>query len=314
MPIGLEKIIIRPEQQKLPLDIVHETEGPVFLEIGFGNGEYPVHLAMSRPDITLIGAEVSLTCVMKAARRAKRENLSNIHFMMGDARFLLRECFRDNSLDVVYMNFPCPWPKSRHSKRRVTNPSFADALASVLKKDGYFELLTDEEWYAHEVRDILGAHPSMRLGSYQVNPVREVTTKYERKWLEMGKDIHRVRIVKESGFSIKRVILEGGRDMHLKANIKGLSIEELNGVFDHEGGNGSTHWVFKQSFSGGDRIFLMEVISADEGFEQKFFIRIAESENGTIFKLAETGSPFRTPAVKGALQDLVNRLENKRAR
>ncbi len=308
---AMEQIILNPEKSPLPLEISGCLDRPVLLEIGFGNGEFPVHLARSRPEDIVVGIEVSLTCVLKAARRAIRAGVGNVHFIMGDARFLLRECFPDMSLDVVYMNFPCPWPKSRHAKRRVTNPSFADALASVLKMGGYYELVTDEEWYAHEVGEILGAHPSMRLERYTVNPVRPVTTKYERKWMEMGKDIHLVRIEKINNFTIKRVLSEVDAEMHLKAKIKELNLAKLRNLFNHEGGHKDSHWVFKDSFSNEQGVYLIEIIVSDQGFEQKFFIRIAESGEGVIFKLAETGSPFRTPAVKGALHDLCDRLRTE---
>lgn len=307
---GMEQIILRPEERSLPLHVSDGSGGSVFLEIGFGNGEFPVHLAGSRPRDLVFGIEVSMTCVLKAARRALRGNIGNVHFMMGDARFLLRECFPDLSLDRVYMNFPCPWPKSRHAKRRVTNPSFADALASVLKISGYYELVTDEEWYAHEVRDILGSHSSMRLKEYTINPERPVTTKYERKWLEMGKNIHLVRIEKIKDFTIKRVLSEVDAEMHLKANLQGITLESLRVLYNHEGGEKGNHWVFKESFSSGEDLFLIEVIASDEGFEQKFFIRIASSGEEVIFKLAETGSPFRTPAVKGALHHIVELLRD----
>lgn len=307
----LANIIIRAEERSVPFfmkDIALSKK--LFVEIGFGNGEFPVHLALSRADAIVVGMEVSLTCVLKAAARAVKAGAGNVYFMRGDARFLLRECFRDSSVDVVYMNFPCPWPKSRHSKRRVTNPAFADAIASVLKTNAYFELLTDEEWYADEVIDTLGTHPALRTEEHTINPNRPVTTKYERKWLEMGKEIHLVRIGKTRDFSSARTLHGGNDKVHIKIDAGKITLARLRTFLDAQGSNGGAHWVYKESFANGDGVFIMEVISSDEGFEQKFFIRISQSERGTVLKLAEPGTPFRTPAVKQALYCLAEKLRS----
>jgi len=305
---GLANIIIQAEKKPVLLK-ENDVFQKVFVEIGFGNGEFPVHLALSEPDAIVIGMEVSLACVLKAAGRAIRAKVHNIAFMKGDARFLLRECFPDSSVDVVYMNFPCPWPKSRHSKRRVTNPVFADALASILKKGAYFELLTDERWYAEEVIETLGAHHSLAVKEYSLNPQRPVTTKYERKWLDMGKRIHLVRIEKIKDFSSERILSGGNDEVHIRIDTEKITLKKLESFFDVQESNGDAHWVYKEAFSNGNEAFVMEVISTDDDFEQKFFVRISQNEKGTILKLAEPGTPFRTPAVKQALYSLAGKLK-----
>jgi tRNA (guanine-N7-)-methyltransferase len=101
------------------------------LEIGFGNGEYTVQSAAARPDTLFIGLEVSPACIDRCVHRMK--GLSNLKVICTDARFMMKELFADASLDRVTMNFPCPWPKNRHARRRVTAGGFADDLAAVLK-------------------------------------------------------------------------------------------------------------------------------------------------------------------------------------
>ena len=113
------------------------------LEIGFGNGEYTVKHARRAPDVLLWGIELSPACVLRCARRAA--GLNNLRLIRTDARRMMKELFRDEALDRVYMNFPCPWPKRRHAHRRVTARDFTDSLAAVLRLGGVFELLTDDE-------------------------------------------------------------------------------------------------------------------------------------------------------------------------
>ena len=49
--IDIREVIVKPEKEQLPLDIGRERKGAnVFLEIGFGNGEFLVHLARQNPE------------------------------------------------------------------------------------------------------------------------------------------------------------------------------------------------------------------------------------------------------------------------
>ena len=165
-----------------------ETFRERIVEIGFGNGDFLVHLAEKRGKDTLVlGLEVSAVCVLKAAKRLSSRNLTNSRVIMGDARFILENCVPKDSISTIYMNFPCPWPKNRHSSRRVTYGRFPGILSKVLKTGGEFRLVTDEEWYALEVKSNLSSHPSLDFVSLEIEPDLEMTTKYASKWKAMEK-------------------------------------------------------------------------------------------------------------------------------
>ena len=183
------------------------------LEIGFGNGEFTVQYAEANPDVMLYGIEISQACVLKCARRAA--GLKNLRIINTDARYMLREIFADESLERIFMQFPCPWSKNTDAHKRVTAKDFSDGLAAVLKIGGVFEMLTDDEAYSLEVKSVLGSHEALEFSCYEVNPVREITTKYERKWLEEGRNIYRVTFTKTKAFTIERRICE---EMHIKIN------------------------------------------------------------------------------------------------
>jgi tRNA (guanine-N7-)-methyltransferase len=336
--------LLKPEELELPLHL------PDFcsrvLEIGFGNGEYMAFEAKNSPDTLFLGIEVSRSCVVRAVKRTLI--LDNIRIISGDARFLMRELFRDESFDRVHMNFPCPWPKERHSKRRVTSPEFADSLAAVLKICGYFELMTDDEVYAESARDILSGHGSLECMSYERDPDRPFKTKYERKWLEMGRGVWRVRIRKKSPFTTERIINKttaigqedqaprragcpraagsgpangGVRDqMHFKledADFDKINAGKLDSLFDEGGSSGGdVHWVFKKHFysgSGSEDVRLIETVSSDAGFEQKYYLKVVlRDENGkntVLVKIDGNSSVYLTPSVRLALSDLADRLK-----
>jgi tRNA (guanine-N7-)-methyltransferase len=256
--------------------------------------------------------------MMRCARRSSGAgNPTNLKILCADARFMMKELFPDASLDRVTMNFPCPWPKARHARRRVTDKDFADALAAVLKIGGVFELVTDEEWYALEAQEKLARHEALGLSSRETNPPRPATTKYERKWLEMGKNIIRLTVVKTGNFTVSRRSWEGkGRAMHTKTG-KPLPEGGLSFLSGASGtGPENTRWVFKKHYvaadeSDGNGVFLIETVSSDDGFEQHYYMKVSRRGCDTLVKLDETIRIFLTPAVRFSIEDLARRLRER---
>ena len=195
---NLDEVIVT-ENKELPLDWkALSPSGRVFVEIGFGSGEFLEYLAKTNPDVLVVGIEVSQCYASKGARLALAKGLGNIRIMHGDARFLLRHCFPPESVEHVFMNFPCPWPKTRHATRRVTVPIFADLLNYLLEPGGVFELVTDVDWYAQEASETISELGALDADPVETNPVRGCVTKYERKWKAMGKDTWRL-ILRKNG-------------------------------------------------------------------------------------------------------------------
>ena len=298
--------ILMPQEVSLPLssEVISSFER-VELEIGFGNGEFTVRHADENPGTLLFGMEVSKGCVQRCAKRIKGSR--NICLICTDARTMMKELFTDSSLDKVYMNFPCPWPKNRHSGRRVTAREFMDDLAAVLKLGGVFELVTDEKWYSDEVLRLLGSHRALEVLSSETNPPRPVRTKYERKWLSLGKDIYRLVFVKKQDFSVSRRFW-GEREMHIKTGCP-LSEERLMRVINKSGSDGEARWSFRRYYKdveSGSK-FLVETVLIDDDFEQHCYLKVIPRDEDTLIKLDESSQVFLTPAVRGAIEDL-NRL------
>jgi tRNA (guanine-N7-)-methyltransferase len=322
-------VILSPS--KLPLDLRRLSRGlpRAELEIGFGNGEFTVAKAEACPDTFFLGMEVSPSCVARCARRASKHGgvSHNLKVVCTDARFMMKEFFPDASLDRVTMNFPCPWPKQRHARRRVTTKGFADALAAVLKTGGVFELVTDEEWYALDALKTLDRHEALSAVAYETNLARPVTTKYERKWLEMGKNIISLKVTKTTDFTVQRQTWgfdrdldlglgwnqsEEGGTMHVKTG-KPLPENGLAFLFDVSGSRKDSCWVFKKYYTGsadreGSRTFLLETVSSDGEFQQQYYLKVTERDGDTLVKLDGTAKVYLTPAVRFALEDLARRL------
>lgn len=297
------KVIIRPESGKF-LPVNKNTE----LEIGFGNGEYTVQYARNNPDILLYGVEISQACVLRCARRAY--GLGNLRLINTDARYMLRELFPDESLRKIFMQFPCPWSKNADAHKRVTAKDFADGLAAVLEISGVFEMVTDDEPYAHEVWDVLGRHEALTAEDFTVNPKREITTKYERKWLEEGRSIYRVTFRKSGAFTAERRVTGG--DMHIRIP-REVTADDMAGLRNIEGRGeqGNSFWKFGRTFreSDGD-VYLIKTLTSDDEYEQKFYIHVAPKDDGFLLRLDKTTLAFLTPAVRSALNDAAERLSS----
>lgn len=305
-------IIVAPENEPLPLDMTMNSSGArVFVEIGFGNGEFLTHLACRNPGDVFWGVEMSRSCILRALKRIQKTVPGNAFLVCCDARFFLKECVPPRSLNGVFMNFPCPWPKKKHSKRRVSSGDFSSVIANVLKPGGIFELATDEEWYGMEVRNSLSAVPGLELESWAVNPERDVTTKYERKWIGMGKKIYLSRFVKKEADTATNAAFPGRAErMHVRVSGKGSLDRFLKEIYGQGEGDGEILWVCKKNYASPDGVHLLEIVATDGAFEQKFFLQFVEREEDVLVKIAPYSSPFLTPSVKGAIEGTAEKLKS----
>src|SRR5512141_1691745 len=119
---------------------------PLHLEIGFGSGEHLADRADMLPDHGFIGAEPFLNGVAAALALLRDKQLHNVRLWRGDALEVLQRV-PDGALSFLYLLHPDPWPKARHSKRRMVNDRPVDLFAAKLKPGGEFRLATDDPTY-----------------------------------------------------------------------------------------------------------------------------------------------------------------------
>jgi tRNA (guanine-N7-)-methyltransferase len=137
----------------------------------------------------------------------------------------------------------------------------------------------------------------------------------------MGKDIIRLIVTKKEKFTVSRHIW-GSREekeiMHAKTG-KPLPEGGLAFLFDTSGaGPGDTKWIFKKHYAASEasetnqeKLFLVETISTDGEFEQRYYLKVSERRGDTLVKLDETSRIFLTPAVRCAVEDLTRRLSER---
>ena len=161
------------------------NNNPLNLEIGIGNGEFIAKYAAEKPDENWIGVEVFKKIFKLAAKRAAKIETNNIRIIQFDAALILR-LMEDNSLSSVYVNFPDPWPKKKHKRRRLLKPEFMQLIVSKLKPGGLMQIATDHDDYAEEINENLKEVTGIK-SIYDTSFVRHVDdyfpTKYYRKFV-----------------------------------------------------------------------------------------------------------------------------------
>lgn len=168
---------------------------PVAIEIGFGKCGFLLHLAAQQPAVNFIGIESSHKYYRKGGVKVQRAVLSNIRLMWGDATHIFKRYVPDHSVHRVYVNFPDPWPKKRHAKRRLCNPEFIALLAHKLIPAGQIEIATDAAAYMHQVQEVFQAHRDCYELVYACTSenhayVRPYQSDYEQMYLKDGKTIY----------------------------------------------------------------------------------------------------------------------------
>jgi tRNA (guanine-N7-)-methyltransferase len=119
----------------------------IWLEIGFGGGEYMIAQARAHPYIGFIGIEPFVNGMAKALAAIAAHSISNIRLHHGDATEVL-DWLPGTSLARVDLLYPDPWPKRRHWKRRFVQDANITAIGRVLRLGGEFRFATDIADYA----------------------------------------------------------------------------------------------------------------------------------------------------------------------
>ena len=140
-------------------------------------------MAAAQPDVDLLAVDVHTPGLGNLLKLVEAAGLTNVRLVDGDARVVLTR-LPTGSLRGIRVFFPDPWPKARHAKRRLVDPTFADLAADRLEDGGALHVATDSLGYAGSVRETLGGHPLLRRSD--AVPWRP-TTGYEQRALDAGR-------------------------------------------------------------------------------------------------------------------------------
>ena len=149
---------VHPEARLDPT-VEYGRAADLFVEIGSGQGHAIVAAASSRPDDDFLAVEVFRAGLARTMLDADREGARNVRVVEANAPEVLSSYLPEEAAAEVWIFFPDPWHKKKHTKRRLVRQGFGDTAARALRDGGLLRLATDWEDYALQMRDVLDDEP-----------------------------------------------------------------------------------------------------------------------------------------------------------
>ncbi|RLL62675.1 MULTISPECIES: tRNA (guanine(46)-N(7))-methyltransferase TrmB [Paenirhodobacter] len=175
-----------PAREVIDPATIFGNDAPIWLEVGFGGGEHLVHMAASYPQVNIIGAEPFINGVAMLLGKIRAADVTNLAVHPGDARDLM-DVLPEGCIAKAFLNYPDPWPKRRHHRRRFVTAEHLVPLARVMAPGAEFRVATDIPSYmAQALREVPKA--GFELVAHSGTPWSDwISTRYEQKALREGR-------------------------------------------------------------------------------------------------------------------------------
>ncbi|MDQ6788005.1 MAG: tRNA (guanosine(46)-N7)-methyltransferase TrmB, partial [Acidobacteriota bacterium] len=151
-PLEIEKVFARPTL-------------PLHLDIGSARGRFLLKMAMLDAQQNFLGVEIRAPLVAEANRLAREVNLTNLHYEFCNASYAIDKFLENLPADVlqtVTVQFPDPWYKKKHAKRRMVNENIVETIVRHLKDAGRIFVQTDVDFLAEEMFAIFRENGNLR--------------------------------------------------------------------------------------------------------------------------------------------------------
>ncbi len=127
-------------------EMFDDSKSNLHLDIGCASGEFLFDLALVNTSWNYLGIEIREKLVKNAKLKVIEREINNLYFIFGNANNILNDVqnkFIIKNLKSISFNFPDPWFKKRHHKRRLIQPEFIDTLSNTLQKGTLMFIKTD---------------------------------------------------------------------------------------------------------------------------------------------------------------------------
>ena len=191
---------------QLPLDLPPPQElfsdpgRPVHLDIGCARGRFLLALAQQQPELNHLGVEIRRALVAAAEADRQQLGLGNLHYLFCNANISVEgwlTALAPGQLDLVSIQFPDPWFKKRHHKRRVLQPALLLAIAAALEPGKRLFMQSDildviEPMVAVTEASGCFSRPATDARPWRITTPLPVPTERETYVLEQGLPVYRV--------------------------------------------------------------------------------------------------------------------------
>jgi tRNA (guanine-N7-)-methyltransferase len=183
-------------QSPKPVDIESvfaEPERPLLLDIGCARGRFLLRMAEADPSWNYLGVEIRHPLVDEANRIASESGLTNLRYAFCNAMLWLDRLIAgvpEGLLQAVTIQFPDPWFKKKHAKRRMVNEEMVDTIARHIALEGRVFVQTDIEFLAEEMFELFRADARFVEAAVDGNPF-PVKTEREKSVEDKGLPVYR---------------------------------------------------------------------------------------------------------------------------
>jgi len=178
----------------VPWHELFDQAKPLRIEVGVGNSPFLIEVAASEPGYNYLGLEYSHKRVLRFLKKVHLAGLENIRMLHLNSDRLFDTHIAPGSVDHIFVNFPDPWPKRRHGKKRFISRERLRTATNLLRPGGGFSLRTDAKNYAIEALENLEANEDLDnsgcAGEWAARPLYPFETPYEIKFKAQGLRIY----------------------------------------------------------------------------------------------------------------------------
>ncbi len=170
-------------------EIFADANYPLFLDIGCARGRFILKMAEIEKQQNFLGVEIREPLVAEANRLGKDAGLSNLHYEFCNAMMALDKLLEkipEGVLQTVTIQFPDPWFKKKHAKRRMVNAELVETIVRHLAGNGRIFVQTDIEFLTEEMFDLFRENKDLREILIKENPF---PVKTEREKAVVEKDL-----------------------------------------------------------------------------------------------------------------------------
>ena len=172
--------------------IFSQPDQPLHIDIGCAKGQFLMQMAVQQPNWNYLGLEIRLPLVEAALQKRDALELRNLHFLFCNANTSLTDVlksFISSPLQQVSIQFPDPWFKKRHQKRRVVQPELIQCLADFLPPEGRVVLQSDVAIVAQEMCDRFAEHSAFRRSQVGWLTESPFPAQTDREQLTLAKEL-----------------------------------------------------------------------------------------------------------------------------
>ncbi len=175
------------------------NSNPLKVDVGCGYGHFLTAMAQAEPHSNLIGIDIYAKGIARAQQKSERLQLANVRLLAMPAAAAFATAFENEQLAALYLNFPDPWPKRRHARRRLVQPALVALMHDRLQAGGEVIVATDVAGYAREMLQHFlthGGFASCQAAGIVSELPDRVPTLYEEKFRRQGLPLYYFKLRK----------------------------------------------------------------------------------------------------------------------